>query len=449
MRNMALELSLLSVTILVLSSLVITTFASNTVYVQSTVIFDFDTGSPPLGLGSGTPFNYSTLNGVTGRFSSPMDVQIRPAYSIQNYGTTGYVISTFSGNYLWLSGADSSSQLEIHFNRTLTSVNFLFATMEYHGAQREPSLVTLIAYMDSTATAPIGNASARGTWPGEGTLIGDTYPQGELTFNSDKPFNLVKIVPPRNPLVAGLLIDNIVVVAFDPTLDNTPPVTDLKLSGTIGNQGWHTSDVIVSLSAIDNRSGVNRTEYSFDNTNWILYQIPFAISTEGATTIYYRSTDNAGNIEMTNSRIVKIDITAPTIGVPRRIPQNDVPLGEQVKISVNATDTFSGLAEVILKYSLYNGTTWQPPIIMSYNPSINSYEATIPPQYKETWVKYKIIATDNAGNQAVSENTRFFYVYVVTSEFPLLLFLPLTMLIMIIALLVVKRRHSGKGTQEA
>lgn len=442
------ELNSLSVTVLVISLLTLAAFTVNLAYAQTTVIFDFDTGSPPPTLGSGTPFNYTTSSGVTGRFSSPMDYPMHPAYSIQNSGTTGYVLSTFSENYLWLSGADSSSPLEILFSQPLTSINFSFATMEYHGVQGEPSLVTLTAYMDSTATTPIGSASARGTWPGEGTPAGDTYPQGVLTFNSGSPFNLVHIAPPQNPLVSGLLVDNIVVITADSALDTTPPVTSVSLSGSAGNQDWFTSDVVVSLSAVDIWSGVNRTEYSFDNTNWILYQMPFTVSTEGATTIYYKSTDNAGNVEETKSRMVKIDMAAPVIGAPTRTPENDVPVGEQVKISVNVTDSVSGLADVILQYSLDNGTTWQPPIAMSYSTSTSAYEATIPPQYQETWVTYKIAATDNAGNQAVNDNAGFFYTYVVTPEFPTLLILPLAMFTITIALLIAKRRHPGKGIRK-
>ena len=81
--------------------------------------------------------------------------------------------------------------------------------------------------------------------------------------------------------------------------DSIPPTTTVSLAGTLGKNGWYRSDVVVTLSAIDNPggSGVKTTEYSLDGTSWATYGAPFSITAEGATTFYYRSTDNAGNVE--------------------------------------------------------------------------------------------------------------------------------------------------------
>ena len=59
-------------------------------------------------------------------------------------------------------------------------------------------------------------------------------------------------------------------------------------------------------------SGVKKTEYSFDGTNWNTYNGPFAVTSEGLTTFYYRSVDNSGNVEV-GSRIPgfhQVDMTA-------------------------------------------------------------------------------------------------------------------------------------------
>ncbi|GEM_PF-6916283 len=86
--------------------------------------------------------------------------------------------------------------------------------------------------------------------------------------------------------------------------DKTPPTTEVSLSGTVGNDGWYRSDVQVILTSSDNPggSGVKKTEYSFDGTNWNTYNGPFVVTGEGLTTFYYRSVDNAGNVEV-ESRI--------------------------------------------------------------------------------------------------------------------------------------------------
>lgn len=98
--------------------------------------------------------------------------------------------------------------------------------------------------------------------------------------------------------------------------DEIDPITTVSLSGTQGTSGWHTGDVTVTLSATDNDggSGIDKTEYSLDNgVNWIAYTDPFTISTEGTTTLQYRSIDMAGNQEEAKTETIKIDKTKPII----------------------------------------------------------------------------------------------------------------------------------------
>ena len=95
--------------------------------------------------------------------------------------------------------------------------------------------------------------------------------------------------------------------------DTAPPVTTLIPSGTPGNNTWYISNVNLTFTATDNQgSGVNITEYSFDNTSWTTYINPFNITSEGITTVYYRSTDNIGNEESIRNQTIKIDKTLPS-----------------------------------------------------------------------------------------------------------------------------------------
>ncbi len=56
-------------------------------------------------------------------------------------------------------------------------------------------------------------------------------------------------------------------------IDLIPPTTNLTLSGTLGNNSWYISDVQVNLTATDNvgGSGINKTEYTFDNSYLISF----------------------------------------------------------------------------------------------------------------------------------------------------------------------------------
>jgi hypothetical protein len=112
------------------------------------------------------------------------------------------------------------------------------------------------------------------------------------------------------------------------TIDVEPPITTPLMSGTTGNNGWYISNVSVNLTATDNAggSGVNKTEYSFDNATWITYNANFTVTTEGTTTLYFRSIDNAGNIESTKNQTIKIDKTSPEVSIRFNITSKDLML---------------------------------------------------------------------------------------------------------------------------
>jgi subtilisin family serine protease len=95
-------------------------------------------------------------------------------------------------------------------------------------------------------------------------------------------------------------------------VDKAAPETSLALAGTEGDNGWYISDVTVTLSATDSLSGVKETGYRIDGGSWQAYMEPFTVS---ASTVYYRSEDNAGNVETERSRKIEIDTTAPSIPV--------------------------------------------------------------------------------------------------------------------------------------
>ncbi|MFW9964723.1 MAG: OmpL47-type beta-barrel domain-containing protein [Candidatus Sifarchaeia archaeon] len=93
--------------------------------------------------------------------------------------------------------------------------------------------------------------------------------------------------------------------------DTTPPTTTIIADGQQGFENWFKSDVQITLSAIDDISGIAFTEYSFDNENWYTYTDSFIVTNEGYTTIFFRSVDNQENIEPINVEVIQIDKTTP------------------------------------------------------------------------------------------------------------------------------------------
>ncbi len=164
-----------------------------------TVTFDFDTGAPTLSPGMSLPFDQAS-GGVTAHFSAPS----LATFSVQSDATTGWKMSRFSGNYLYQNSLNQGV-LDIRFSQLVTSVSLTFATADFHQIE-VPSTVQVTAFLDSTAAAPVGSATAHGTY------AGDTMPMGILAFTSSRPFNLVEISIPYQPLSSGvLLVDNVAV----------------------------------------------------------------------------------------------------------------------------------------------------------------------------------------------------------------------------------------------
>ena len=87
----------------------------------------------------------------------------------------------------------------------------------------------------------------------------------------------------------------------------------VKLTGTQGDNGWYKSAVQVNLNVIGGQSGLQKTEYSMDGKVWTRYTGKFTLFSEGYNTLYYRSTDKAGNVEPTRSVKINIDRAPPVI----------------------------------------------------------------------------------------------------------------------------------------
>jgi hypothetical protein len=189
--------------------------------------------------------------------------------------------------------------------------------------------VNVFGVYDGTIEATIFTLDLSQIFSGLGLYVGD-HVQCTSDFNCSR-------VGPANSLILT-----------STTKDETPPFTTIALAGTEGNNGWYVSDVQVSLSAEDEcGSGEKVIEYSFDNTNWSTYTVPVPVAVEGETTVYYRSTDNAGNVEATQIQTIKIDKTPPDItGATTTLPNSNGWWNDDVVVYFEAIDDVSGIDTV-------------------------------------------------------------------------------------------------------
>jgi len=201
-------------------------------------------------------------------------------------------------------------------------------------------------------------------------------------------------------------------------LDKTPPASSINLNGALGNNNWFVSNVAITLVATDNVAGVDNIEYSFDNTIWTTYTTPLTIADEGYTTVYYKSTDKAGNVETLKTETIKIDKTNPYGSV--LINNDDIhATSTSVTLTLTATDATSGIAEMRFSHDNIIWTPWE-----TYSTSkawaLTTGDGTktvyvqymdnaglISPSYQDTIILDTTKPTANAGiDQTVNEDTQ-------------------------------------------
>ncbi len=141
-----------------------------------------------------------------------------------------------------------------------------------------------------------------------------------------------------------------------------------------------------------------------------------------------------------NSVTVMDDGSPPDIGIPTQEPPRGMVMPYQnVTVRVNITDMQSGVKNATLYHDLNNSATWIA-TPMSYNSTLHLYCATIPGQPEGTYVRFKIVAYDSAGNNATRDGTEPYFAYRVIPEFASSIALPLFIVFTLLTILYVKKR---------
>ena len=200
--------------------------------------------------------------------------------------------------------------------------------------------------------------------------------------------------------------------------DNTPPHTNLfigspqfiKPSGDI----YVTSTTLFTLEAVDNNgagSGVADTAYRIYNatydTGWTVSVPPVTFQLtmlwDGAYRIDYYSTDNAGNVESTNTEIAILDNNPPEIAVSN--PSAGWALQDGVTFLGSITDAGSGVSSMSFSIREQDGgigtQIGYEDLPVSYDPAAGQWSFSfdtllVPDGYYVLYIE----AEDNLGNEA-------------------------------------------------
>jgi hypothetical protein len=152
-------------------------------------------------------------------------------------------------------------------------------------------------------------------------------------------------------------------------------------------------------------------------------------------------TENPINIIMDANHTLEavfVDNISPDISTPTQEPSESIIEYQNVTITVDVIDLGRGVHNVTLWYQTNGTTTWLP--IDMIEISLNTYRTEIPGCGNSTLVKYRIIAYDNAGNEAVKDNAGQYYSYLVISEYSSILILPLFITATLLALVFCRKK---------
>jgi parallel beta-helix repeat protein len=205
--------------------------------------------------------------------------------------------------------------------------------------------------------------------------------------------------------------------------------------------------VVLTLTAIDNESGVSQVRYSndgvWDSEPWTspsqteLWNLTLG---DGTKTVYFQIKNNAGLLSLTYSDTIILDTSQPLIETPTRVPAGDVQSNQSVTISANISDAVSGVKNATLYYSTDGGTTWTG-LPMNHDNLTGFYDTTIQEQESGTWVEYKIEAYDRAGNSVMFDQTEPYYVSQSVPAFPSIIVALLFLSLVLVVFALIKRKN--------
>ncbi|WP_193607907.1 family 78 glycoside hydrolase catalytic domain [Nocardioides lijunqiniae] len=155
-----------------------------------------------------------------------------------------------------------------------------------------------------------------------------------------------------------------------------PDVSAAVSSGTVGDDGWYRSDVLVQVDSADNRDATPTVETGAD-AGWQAYVGPVPVTGDGKRELTFRGRDAAGNTSAVGALPVWIDTVAPTtqLAVTQR---PGVEFSDRATLVFSAQDATSGVGRTAYRV---DGGEWQvageaPITVTGYGPHLVDFAST-------------------------------------------------------------------------
>jgi hypothetical protein len=167
-------------------------------------------------------------------------------------------------------------------------------------------------------TAPLDQSGIAGAYvkfnaPPIGPTDGTFYPGAEAIHNLQAPSEGVHDVYAWLRDHAGNS-NQATAVALPRSLwyDGTPPRTEVRLSGGLGQNGWYVGPVTFTMTATDAASGLDSIRYQVDDGPWNNGD-QFTLADEGIHVVRISSMDVAGNVEPSHIYEIRLDSQPPIV----------------------------------------------------------------------------------------------------------------------------------------
>ncbi len=194
-----------------------------------------------------------------------------------------------------------------------------------------------------------------------------------------------------------------------------PPSSQLTLISPT-NTTYLGTLLALTFSGNDLQIGPDAWTYSIDgqtnvsiNSNVAIQVVGITVTvnatidgiSQGSHSVVVYSLDMTGQTLVSDTVFFTFDSTPPTIAnVTQNPPSNPVPVGDQVTVNATVVDNISGIKQATIDYTIVNGTgTWRQAVSMM-NAEGDLWRGVIPGFQDGTYITYRILAQDNAGNTA-------------------------------------------------
>ena len=373
-----------------------------------------DTTAPVLTLGTATPTTKSITIPITVNKDDESGIKSTKC----EYGTsTSYGnIGTISGNSCVINNVKNNTK---YYYKVATTNNAGLSTVKT-GSNETGQFGAITIVSSSTEWASSKTYTISGTTTGATlqykVVSGTTVKQDWTNYSGDITVNWTSTITTPTYIYARFndgTNTSDEKTYIETKIDTTAPVATVVYKTADGqvyeSDNWTNQSVTAYLSAIDNESGLDHYQMTYDGATWIdIAGDTFTFENSGRTGMWFRAVDKVGNIGgQTTTYLISIDKTNPTITYNYNAQSTINWYGGEyymgcfnggITPTLTLADTGGSGLSSNNQIAIWKDGTW-----INNAVSIGNNQWNIPMAEEGRYIPH-IIARDNAGN--VSQGTR-------------------------------------------